>query len=810
MKYLSLFFILLIFSCSFNSGSFQFSSDYLKISINNSGAVTEISDKTSGKNYLAGEDATPLLSIRIAEKILAPKMATVAEDNTTLLLTYDQDVEAQVKVTFFKTYITFELVCITNPEIVEMILWGPYPTRIKKRIGETVGVVQGEEFALGIQSLNPKTLGGYPWNENDCMPQIDIFDQENLSDMSEQGKRYVLYRVEAAKPQDYGSSLQAYCRNRNKERVVENWGHEKYTIPTFEDGGVVGSKIALFGCAVKNVLPTISDIEITENLPHPKIDGEWGKIVPSASAAYIIMGFSERDINRALSVTQKAGLRYLYHPGPFENWGHFDLKPNQFPNGVAGLKQCVDKARDMGIFLGVHTLSNFITPNDPYVSPVPDPRLAIVGSSKLTQEINNNVGEIPIQLPDFFNQFKNNHLKTVMVGSELVRYGSVSEEQPWRLLDCTRGAFGTKAAPHKKGATISKLADHAYRVFLTNPELTIEMAKNIAELYNKTGLRQISFDGLEGNRSTGMGNYGEILFTQSWYDNLSNEIKQHYIADASRTSHFFWHTYTRMNWGEPWYAGFRESQTEYRLKNQAYFKRNLMPGMLGWFRMTAGTTIEDIEWMLARSAAFNAGYAFVVGYDDLDENGNSDRILELLGQWEKARMAGAFTDKQKERMEDINNEFTLQTVSQNKWALYPVYSFKFNHENKVRQSGEPLYSTFSFNNPVEKRALGFILTADGADVSNIKFELDNSRDISLPVSLKAGETLKYKGGNFAVVYNQNWTQINTVTIDPAKCSITSGDHTLVFDCNFSGGEKTQAKLELRIVGDAENISASKK
>jgi len=23
-----------------------------------------------------------------------------------------------------------------------------------------------------------RTLGGYPWNENDCMPQIDIFDQD--------------------------------------------------------------------------------------------------------------------------------------------------------------------------------------------------------------------------------------------------------------------------------------------------------------------------------------------------------------------------------------------------------------------------------------------------------------------------------------------------------------------------------------------------------------------------------------------------------------------------------------------------------
>ena len=35
--------------------------------------------------------------------------------------------------------------------MVDLIIWGPYPTTINKVIGETVGVVQGEEYAMGIQ-----------------------------------------------------------------------------------------------------------------------------------------------------------------------------------------------------------------------------------------------------------------------------------------------------------------------------------------------------------------------------------------------------------------------------------------------------------------------------------------------------------------------------------------------------------------------------------------------------------------------------------------------------------------------------------
>ncbi len=550
-----------------------------------------------------------------------------------------------------KHSVNFELIKINNPEEIELVIWGPYPTIINEVIGETIGVVRGDEFALGIQALNPKTLGGYPWNENDCMPQLDIFENDDLTDLSEEGKRHVLYRVEAAKPTDFGSTLQAYCRNRDKERIISNWNHDSYPAPAFDDGGIIGSKIALFGSLVEQTLETIGEIEIEENLPHPMLNGKWAKKSIESSSSYIIMGFGEHDINSAIDITLEAGLKYLYHPGPFKTWGHFELN-DQFPNGIQGLKKCVELAKESGIYMGLHTLSNFITTNDSYVTPVPDDRLAKAGNSIINEDIDLNQTDIPVESIDVFRNTKNNNLKTIQIGKELIQYASVSDTTPWKLINCRRGAFETEISQHSKGDKISLLADHGYKVFLSNPDLSIEIAKNIAEIYNKTGLRQISFDGLEGNRSTAMGNYGEILFTNTWFENLNNEIKEHYIADASRTSHYFWHTYTRMNWGEPWYAGFRESQTEYRLKNQKYFSRNMMPGMLGWFSMRETTSLEDIEWMLARSAGFDAGFAFVVSQRVLQVNGQTKEILNKVKNWEFARQNGAFTSEQKEEMKN--------------------------------------------------------------------------------------------------------------------------------------------------------------
>lgn len=806
-----LFFLLSILSLLFSSCMKQdvlvtYNSDHLSIGIDSKGFVQSLTDKSTGTNYLSTDTIAPLLSCRVESEIIFPVSAVV--ENEHLIFNFKDDLNAKVRVEEKPTHITFELLELTGPEEVELIIWGPVPTTIHKIIGETVGVVRGEEFALGIQSLNPKTLGGFTWMDNDCMPQFDIFEQDDYSDLSPENKGYTLYRVEAAKPEKFGSTLQAYCRNRFEERVISNMNHEKYISPVFEDGGVVGSKIALFGCPVEETLETIGKIELAENLPHPMIDGEWGKQTVAAAAAYLIFDFGEKNIDEAIEYTQKAGLRYLYHPDPFKNWGHFQLKEDRFPNGRDGLKQCVEKAEAQGIHVGLHTLSNFITTNDSYVTPVPDARLAKVGTSVLSEAIDAVQTDITIESPDFFNQYNNNNLHTVIIGDELIRYKTVSDSAPWRLTGCERGAWGTKASNHKAGEKVGKLADHGYKVFLSDPDLSIEMAETLADLFNYCGLRQISFDGLEGNQSTGMGNYGEILFAKTWWDGLSEDIKKHAIIDASRTSHYFWHIYSRMNWGEPWYAGFRESQTEYRLKNQAYFQRNLMPAMLGWFSMRENTPVEDIEWMLARSAGFDAGYALVTNKQRLEANGQSAEILELIGRWEKARMAGAFSEDQKERMKDIQNEFHLEANAEVQWVLYPVATFKFKHQDRVKQPGEPLFSTFKFENPVENAPMNFIITAKDATISDIEMEVNNSRRLTFPVKLKSGESIRYKGDGKAIILDNNLQKKGELEIDASAFKLGKGPQSITFDCNFvDKKDEAVAAFEVRISGEGEEVVA---
>lgn len=811
MKTISTIFLISIFLSAFGqSENLSFHTSSFAVSLSTEGNLTSIRDKLNGKEYILENQSSPILSISLNGNIENPTRARLK--GKILILEYAQnDVEARITVAEKQDYLTFELTEIMRADKVEWVIWGPYHTKIKETVGESVGVVRNKEFAIGIQALNVKTLGGYPDNESDIEPAYDIFETGDLVDLVADWQKKKFYRGQTAKPFDEGSLLQAYTRNRGKDRIIENWGHTHYMAPAFEDGGILGSKIALFGCPPAKALEIIGEIELAEGLPHPIIDGEWAKTARSATASYLIIGFTEDDLDQALALTKKAGLKYLYHGHPFASWGHFPLIEKSFPDNWQSMKRSVDRAKEQGISLGVHTLSNFIQTNDPYVTPIPDQRLAKVGQSVIEADLDEHAEEIIIESPLFFNQMKNNSLKSVLIGSEIIRYNKVSDDQPWRLLGCQRGSFGTSPSNHKRGAEIGKLMDHDYKVFLSDAQLSEEIAITLANLFNETGLLQVSFDGLEGVRSTGMGQYARALFTKTWYDNLHPDIQGRVINDASNPSHFNWHINTRYNWGEPWYAGFRESQTQYRLMNQDFYRRNLLPSMLGWFSMNSQTSIEDTEWLLARAAGFDAGFAFNVNLNNVEQNKASEAIFKAINTWETARMAGAFTKEQKLRMEDIKNEFHLEKVGENKWDLYQYKIDRFVHEQKIRQPGEPLYSVFEFENPYEEQSLMFLITfspdkdESQTTLERITIEINDYNTLDIPVKMDQSQVLKLDQTGKIELYDKNWNLLDTFDVGEKLPLQGKGKNKVTVDAVFSTDGLSKVNIEMKSVSQAESI-----
>ncbi len=218
-----------------------------------------------------------------------------------------------------------------------------------------------------------------------------------------------------------------------------------------------------------------------------------------------------------------------------------------------------------------------------------------------------------------------------------------------------------------------KLLDFAYRIFYPNWEMQKDMVRNITDLLNEANITQMGFDGHEGCFATGQGDYAMDQYALDWYNLLDHTV----VNSSSRLKHFYWHINHFINWGEPWYGGFRESQADRRFKVQPFLERNYLKNMLGWFMITSSTVPSDIEWMMARAAGYNAGFAMVLRRPELEKNPYTDELLDLIRIWETARLSGAFTADQRERLKDGNNEFHLEQVNENTLGTAPIHHQQF-------------------------------------------------------------------------------------------------------------------------------------
>ena len=701
----------------------------LELAVDPQGRAAELRRLPTRQTLLAGDQPQPILRVGAGETFQAPTAAETTGGRA-IALQFDR-CRVVVQTEERPTHIRLEIVQIEG-ETPEAAQWGPFQTNIRGSIGETVGVVRGEGIAVGIQALSIQTAGGH--------------DGAGTGNPEH-----------AAAETERGADLQAYAREA--------------------DGGLVGSKIALFACAADEALETIGQIEIDEGLPHPTLDGEWTKTAQSARQTYMIAGFSEESLDPLIDCAERAGLRYLYHGHPFQTWGRFQLSEGAFPDGDESLKRCSERAAQRGIRLGLHTLTNFITANDPYVSPKPDPRLRNPEAAALADNISAETNEIPIDDPEPFRE--QGTLSAALIGGEIVQYQTVEDGSAPKLTGCQRGAFQTNPAPHAAGARVGKLIDHPYRVFFPDIDMQDEMIDRLVEIYNTADIRQISFDGLEGCERTGHGAYAHHRFVQRFYDGCKGEI----VNDASRLLHYNWHIHTRMNWGEPWGAAMREGMPEYRFKNQAYFERNLFPPMLGWFqlRLAGGgvpaTSRSDMEWVLAKAAGYNAGFAVATGLDALQNNGQTEAILDAVREWETARNAGAFTEEQRERLRDPAGEFRLEPAD-NGWNLRPVMlTPAYKHEKQERQPGEPDGEERTVRNPFQAQPIQAAFRAAAGNIRAAAVEV-GFQTLQLPFPLETGQYLIIDREAKARICDENWNELAALDLDAPTPTLAQGENRI--------------------------------
>ena len=451
--------------------------------------------------------------------------------------------------------------------------------------------------------------------------------------------------------------------------------------------GLAGAKVAIIGCPQGKLRQALQEaVTAAPDLPNAPLCGPWalGKPINQGSYLFNFDGVTEESVDGWIELAQSLGMNQIdFHGGRSFRFGDCRPNPKRYPQGYGSLKVVIDKLHAAGIKAGLHTYAFFIDKSCPWVTPVPDPRLAkdatftlseslppdgaVVGVDETTEKRSSVVG------------FAVRNGVTLQIDDELIEYSGVSKTSPYAFTGCRRGAQGTKASAHAKGAKVHHLKQ-CFGRFVPDPHTSLftEVAAKTAEAFNECGFDMIYLDALDGSDILGgpenAWHYG-AKFTYELYERL----KKPALMEMSTFHHHLWCVRSRYcAWDHP----VRSHKKFIDLHGAATEanRRMFMPGELGWWALkswhgaqTEPTHADDIEHLMGRCIAHDCGFA-LMGI----EPGNAQttpalpRLAKIIKRYEDLRHSGKVPASTKAKLRVPGDEYTLVGDVQSGWHFKPV------------------------------------------------------------------------------------------------------------------------------------------
>ncbi|MFF1687769.1 MULTISPECIES: Ig domain-containing protein [unclassified Streptomyces] len=646
-------------------GTLTLTAGHLAIGLDSAGTVVSLRDTRTGHEYAADGRSASLVSLVVDGKQIRPTRVTRA-GHSLLRFTHDTaGVTVDVEVRAKNTYTTLEAVRVQSPRgaDVQTLLWGPFATNVTQTVGECVGVVRDDAFALGLRPLTDRTEGAWPQEYQDLGWESEVAD--NPSDL--QVAPHEEWSAAGRTPR--GSVLRAFTFDYTKERPRGT--RAGYRIPVGPlpggQGRVTGSRIALFGAAPDLTPTVLSAVAAAEGLPYPTQNGQWQKTAQASSESFLVFhDLKTASIPDAARLAQAAGVSCVYSlpnaVGPWQTTGHYQFD-SSLGGDDAGATAAVRAAEACGVHVGVHTISDFISTDDAYVTAPADPRLALGGPARLTRPLTATDTTLALDAGALLGSGPYGQM--LRIGDEFVQYATATQSgDTWELTGVKRAQWGSTAVAHSGGDTAARVLLNSYNSPIGGIGIIDEIADRLSTAWNTTGIRANSYDGVESAGESGWGGYGMARLINGIY--RKNRRKDGFVTETSRMSSNTWDALTRASWGEVGVTSWNQV-----LVNNDFYRANFLPGMLGWISLRSSETLVSIEGKLARAAGLNAGVGFQGGIADLTAGGEKAlRILDTIKQWEAARNLGAFTEAQRTRLRDLTTNWHLDVVTPGEeWSL---------------------------------------------------------------------------------------------------------------------------------------------
>jgi hypothetical protein len=459
-------------------------------------------------------------------------------------------------------------------------------------------------------------------------------------------------------------------------------GYHLFQAGTVSNVRLLGAGAALITTTTPHLLDRIAQVEEDFNLPR----GVKSRRSQEYKYSYYqAISLTPQDVERQIHFSKMAGLRTMnvYCLAFAKSIGRFPWRP-EYPQEMADLREVVGKISAAGIIPGLHILYTMATETDPYVTPVPDPRLNLLYSFTLSETINAKATVIPIEEDPRLCKMDDDGKRLLKIQNELVAYKSYSQDPPYRFEGCERGALGTTAAAHESSSRVGLLDMYGggqpswlFARFTQNTSLQAEVAKRIQEFYEQAGFKFLYFDGAEQVPAPFW--YTIARAQECIYGPLQTKPL---FSEGSCKSHFSWHILTRGNAFDV--AKPEQMKAATRAYPAAEIHRvskdftSINFGWIGYWapsKETIGTQPDMLEYVTSRAAAWDCPISLSDGHSnlmsELESHPRTPDNLEVVRRWEDVRARNWLTQEQKLALRKLEQEHTLLVDEGGQFVLVP-------------------------------------------------------------------------------------------------------------------------------------------
>ena len=382
-------------------------------------------------------------------------------------------------------------------------------------------------------------------------------------------------------------------------------------------------------------------------------------------------------------------------------------------------------------------------------------------------------------------------INVLQIEDELIVYRTTESSVSFHILyQCTRGAFGTKAALHPKNAPVYKLWDTPDRTLLPDLELQNPMAFSEAKKLAEIDVPLLIFNDLKSYGYNGQGDMaiGRFLDTMHKY----NPDK---LLQADLLTPMSWRYLSRVNENQLWNESMRTKIVETLTEKQAFYRRSQMPWMIGNFQVLLAdknrkaTTLEEMEWLLSKAAAFEGGFGLVFGAETMKKHGLTDELLNTIANWELLRLSDAFSEAQKEAFKDPYGNWHLEKGD----STYLLYSQHISRRYFCNFKED----SWQWNSPFKSRFALRIMVEGKGSISDLKFRTPNGI-LYLPCTLKAGQCLVYDFDGNAFVTDLNYNKLQEVEAQGVSF-LDEGVSEVSFTCEVKADDNKIPEVTVRFM-----------